>query len=178
MPAPAVTLRLATAADAALLADFGRRTFAEAFSGNNDPVRMAQYMAQAYGVEQQAAELAEPQAFTLIAEVAGETAGYARMRVRTEPGIPGDHPIEVHRFYTDRHWHGKGVATVLMEACLAEARQRGHDVVWLGVWEHNPRAQAFYRKWGFEQVGTHVFLLGDEVQTDLLMACRMEKDEG
>jgi ribosomal protein S18 acetylase RimI-like enzyme len=176
MQTPSITLRPATDADAALLAEFGRRTFAAAFAGNNDPVQMARYMAQTYGVEQQSAELSDPQAFTLMAEVEGETAGYARLRVHTEPGITGDNPIEIHRFYVDQRWHGRGVAAALMQACLAEALQRRHDVVWLGVWEHNPRARAFYRKWGFEEVGTHVFLLGEEAQTDLMMARPLGKE--
>jgi ribosomal protein S18 acetylase RimI-like enzyme len=61
------------------------------------------------------------------------------------------------------------VAAALMQACLDQARKAEHDVVYLGVWEHNPRAIAFYRKWGFEKVGEHVFLLGDDEQTDWLM---------
>ena len=56
-----------------------------------------------------------------------------------------------------------------MKACLYEAEKRSCDTIWLGVWEHNPRARAFYRKWGFVEVGTQLFQLGDDLQNDLLM---------
>jgi ribosomal protein S18 acetylase RimI-like enzyme len=56
-----------------------------------------------------------------------------------------------------------------MQACIDEAKQGDYETLWLGVWEHNHRAQAFYRKWNFHEVGTHVFQLGDDPQTDILM---------
>jgi ribosomal protein S18 acetylase RimI-like enzyme len=64
---------------------------------------------------------------------------------------------------------GKGVGRELMAAAIREAGQRGCDSVWLGVWEKNPRAIAFYKKWGFQEVGSHVFQLGDDLQTDFIM---------
>ena len=68
----------------------------------------------------------------------------------------------------DQAWHGRGVAPILMDAAVSEAAggARGCTAIWLGVWERNPRAQAFYRKHGFVPVGTHVFMLGTEPQTD------------
>ena len=62
-----------------------------------------------------------------------------------------------------------------MQAAIDEAQRRGHDTLWLGVWEHNPRARAFYRKWGFVEVGTHIFVLGSDPQTDILMQRVMDK---
>ena len=77
--------------------------------------------------------------------------------------------IEIERIYASKAYLGKHVGKTLMEACLKLAKQGGHNVVWLGVWEHNPRAIAFYEKWGFEKFGSHSFLLGNDLQTDLLM---------
>jgi ribosomal protein S18 acetylase RimI-like enzyme len=78
-------------------------------------------------------------------------------------------PLEIVRIYACQEWLGRGVGPMLMQACLDEARQRGCDALWLDVWERNPRAIAFYRKWGFKVVGTQGFQLGSDMQTDLLM---------
>jgi ribosomal protein S18 acetylase RimI-like enzyme len=78
-------------------------------------------------------------------------------------------PAEVQRIYVDRPWHGRGVAQALMAAMLEHARNGGADRVWLGVWEQNLRARAFYRRAGFADVGDHAFRLGDEVQRDRVM---------
>jgi ribosomal protein S18 acetylase RimI-like enzyme len=84
-------------------------------------------------------------------------------------GGAGAHPIEIVRFYSVKEWIGRGVGAALMEACLGEAARRDCDMIWLDVWEQNPRAIAFYRKWGFEVVGEQAFQLGEELQRDLLM---------
>jgi GNAT superfamily N-acetyltransferase len=83
--------------------------------------------------------------------------------------ITGENPIELVRLYVSNDFIGKGVGAVLMKECLEQARALGHKTIWLGVWEHNHRAQTFYRKWNFVEVGTHIFQLGDDAQTDLLM---------
>jgi ribosomal protein S18 acetylase RimI-like enzyme len=84
--------------------------------------------------------------------------------------VPGNAPGEINRIYVAGEWHGKGVAQALMDACLGELRARGSDVAWLGVWEHNPKALAFYRKLGFVERGEHVFALGDDPQRDIVMS--------
>ena len=86
-----------------------------------------------------------------------------------EEGITGDKPVELVRLYVSRESLGRGVGAALMQACIGEAKQQGYQTLWLGVWEHNSRAQAFYRKWNFHEVGTHVFQLGEDPQTDILM---------
>jgi len=97
-------------------------------------------------------------------------AAYAQLRRGSAPaGIAAQRPIEIQRFYVDTSAHGRGLAHELMRHVLARAEEAGNDVVWLGVWESNARAQAFYRKWGFEVVGEHAFRLGEDPQRDLLM---------
>jgi ribosomal protein S18 acetylase RimI-like enzyme len=90
--------------------------------------------------------------------------------VPAPPAVTGPAPLELVRFYVDRPWHGSGVARAMMSACDDEARRRGARTLWLGVWEHNPRAIRFYEKCGFVDVGSHKFVLGDDEQTDRLMA--------
>jgi GNAT superfamily N-acetyltransferase len=132
---------------------------------------MAAYLSEAFNTEQQARELADPASRFLIVEAAGQTAGYAHVKFGEAPAaIEGRRPMEIARLYARQHWLGKGVGARLMEACLHEAMRAGCDVVWLGVWERNTRAIAFYRRWGFVEAGTHMFRLGEDLQRDLLMA--------
>lgn len=164
-------IRPATTADAALLAELGASTFTETFAATNKPADMAAYLAAAFSPTQLAAELADPLAIFFIAEIASRAAGYAKLYAgAAEVGIAGEKPIELVRLYVGQEWFGRGVGADLMRACVAEARRRGHRTLWLGVWEHNARAQAFYRKWNFQPVGQHIFQLGDDAQTDILMA--------
>jgi GNAT superfamily N-acetyltransferase len=84
--------------------------------------------------------------------------------------VLGAHPLEIARFYVETQWIGSGIGTALMRACLGEAAALGCDVVWLDVWERNARAIAFCSKWGFSVVGGQDFVLGEDVEHDLLMA--------
>lgn len=165
-----MTIRRATAEDAAALAELARRTFHDTFASNNDPVDMALHLARAYGVAQQGAELHDPDITTLLVEEDGAAVAYAQVRGYHAPEcVTGPAPVELWRFYVDRGWHGRGVAAALMEHVKAEARQRGARTLWLGVWEHNARARAFYVKCGFVDVGEHIFLFGTDPQTDRVM---------
>jgi GNAT superfamily N-acetyltransferase len=168
---PPLTIRYGVASDTVLLAEIGAETFAATFAADNTPQNMARYLAEAFGPEQQAKELADPASKFLIAEADGQPAGYAHVKFGPAPaGIEGRRPMEIVRIYARERWLGKGVGAKLMEACLREGTRSGCDLVWLGVWERNERAIAFYRKWGFVEVGSHVFKLGDDPQRDLLMA--------
>lgn len=165
-----LTVRRGKADDAGLLAELGARTFSDTFAADNAPEDMASYLASAFNPEQQAAELADPQCLFQIAETDGVPVGYAMLRSGSAlDSVTGDEPIELVRLYVSRESLGSGVGAALMRACIGEAKQKGHKTLWLGVWEHNHRAQAFYRRWNFHEVGTHVFQLGGDPQTDILM---------
>jgi len=167
----AIRLRPATTADNVLLAEIGRETFAGTFGPDNTPEDMAAYLAGAFGPEKQARELTDPAVRFLIAEQGADAAGYCMLKTGQAPAeVAGERPIEIVRIYARPAWIGKGVGARLMRACLDEAARAGCDVVWLGVWERNPRAIAFYRKWGFAEVGAQTFRLGGDLQRDLVMA--------
>ena len=136
---------------------------------------MSAYLTAAFSVEQQAEELADAASRFLIAEIDGVAVGYSKLKVGHQPpqGIVEAHVVELERIYVAQDWLGAGVGNVLMQASLDEARQWGYGTVWLGVWERNPRAIAFYRKWGFVEFGSHIFMVGDDRQTDLLMQRRV-----
>ena len=147
-----VKIRRASAEDAAMLADLSYKTFWDAFHDHpkNAPEDMADYMAKAFNQEQVGRELAEENSIFLIAEIAGEPAGYAKLSVGAiEPGIEADRPIELVRLYSRQEFLGKGVGAALMDESFRIAKDFDCDVMWLGVWEYNPRAQRFYEKYGF-----------------------------
>jgi len=167
-----IEIRKATLDDAKPLTDLSYTTFWDAFAHHpkNAPDDLAFYMRQAFNLEQITEELADPKAFFLIAEIDDELAGYAKLIVdNIEPGITAEKPIELNRLYSQQKFLGQGVGQILMDACFKHAKSKEHDVMWLGVWEYNPRAQRFYEKNGFQIVGKHTFVLGSDPQTDLLM---------
>lgn len=167
---PGLTIRRGTLEDAGLLSELGARTFEETFGAHNTEEDLAAYMASSFNLAQQTAELEDPASTFLIAEVDGRAAGYAKLRDgEPEQGVEGSKPVELVRLYVSREWLGRGIGEQLMRACLDEARQAGHETIWLGVWERNQRAQAFYRKWNFRTIGEHMFQLGADLQRDLLM---------
>ena len=165
-------LRRATSGDAGLLAALAARLFEQTFGAANNPDDMRSYLARAFSPEKQLAELADPDRAVWIAEdSASVPIGYAMLkRGEAGPGVTSPSPAEVERLYADRTWHGLGVGAALMRACIDEAHEWGCGVIWLGVWERNPRAIAFYEKTGFTTVGRQTFLLGNDIQHDLVMA--------
>jgi diamine N-acetyltransferase len=167
---PNLVIRRAKDGDARLLAELGARTFSETFAPDNNDADMAEYLASAFSETQQATELADPSCTFHIAEANGVAAGYALLRSGIAPdSVTNDQAIELVRLYVSRDHLGGGVGAELMQVCISEASRLGYRTLWLGVWEHNHRAQAFYRKWNFREVGTHIFQLGGDAQTDLLM---------
>ena len=174
---PSIQIRTASAADNLLLAEIGAETFHDSFAAENTPEDMAAYLAGAFGPEIQSGELADPASRFLIAEVEGLTVGYARLKFGPPPtAIVSRKPVEVARFYARKAWIGKGVGRRLMQACLLEAEWADCDVIWLDVWERNLRAIAFYRRWGFVEVGAQGFKLGADLQQDLLMSRAVNPD--
>jgi diamine N-acetyltransferase len=174
----AIHVRPATAADAAALSALAEATFRHTFEAENTPEDMDRYVAETFSVAAQAAEIADPNGSVLLAEHRSDDgngseqlAGYAYVVTGEAPGaVEGPAPLELKRFYVDQGWHGHGVAHGLMAAVLDEARARGAETLWLGVWERNARAVSFYAKHGFTRVGEHTFVLGDDAQTDWLLA--------
>ncbi len=169
---PEIIIRQAVPEDAKLLTDLAYTTFWDAFAHHpkNAPDDLNYYMRQAFNQEQIAAELTDANNIFLIAEIDGEAAGYSKIVMdHIEPGVTAERPVELSRLYSHQKHLGQGVGQTLMNECFDRAKAEDRDVMWLGVWEYNPRAQRFYEKNGFRVVGSHVFLLGKDEQTDLLM---------
>lgn len=164
-------LRRARPADANALAALAEATFRATFAAVNTVEDMERHCRDAYGEAIQGQEIASPERATLLVQYEQRLVAYAQMRWGNPPAcVAAVAPGEIQRLYVVADFHGKGVAHDLMRACLAEMEARGTDVVWLGVWERNPKAMAFYRKFGFREVGEHVFQLGADAQRDIVMA--------
>ena len=164
------TLRRAEPADAPALASFATRAFTDTYAIHNTEEDLRAYLAAAYGIPQQTRELTDPQMITVLAEGAVGIVGYAQLRRKeVPPCVTHERPVEIYRFYVDRTAHGTGVAARLMGESLAAVRDLGGKHAWLGVWERNARALAFYMKQGFMDVGTQDFLLGSDRQTDRVL---------
>ena len=169
-PQAPLEIRRAVVADAAALAEFGARTFAETFGAENTVEDMRLHLGSAWNPALQSAEILDPEIDTLLAWVGGVLAGFAQLHSGHAPAaVATVKPVELLRFYVDKPWQGQGVARQLMEAVEKQARARGARELWLGVWERNPRAQAFYRKHGFRRIGTQIFVVGTDPQTDHVM---------
>jgi GNAT superfamily N-acetyltransferase len=168
----AIQIRHAHAGDAEMLARFAEQTFRTTFAADNTAADMDSYCASAFSLAHQTRELSDPAVVTLVAE--DERGGYVAYAQVKDGGVPppvqDDATLELVRFYVDGAHHGRGVATALMQRVYDVARERGATRLWLGVWERNARAIAFYRKMGFVDVGAHDFLLGADRQTDRIMA--------
>ena len=176
-----VAIRAVVPADAAVLAALGRRTFEATFGPDNDPADVQQYLDETFAVERVELELGDPSNRHFFAFRPGEggPAGYAKLRDgRPSASVTTARPIELQRLYVEAVAHRSGIGSALMGACMEEAGRGGFETLWLGVWEHNPKAIAFYQRWGFEQVGAHTFQLGASAQTDLVMARRVDGDGG
>ena len=172
-------IRRAGEVDAKPLADFAEHTFRETFLAENDPADIELHCKQSFGADIQRDEILDPNFYTLLAEHDGELVAYAQVR-RFSPkeGVHAARPSELCRLYVGSDWQGKGLAAALMAEALAAARRCGADAQWLSVWERNPRAIAFYRKFGFEVVGEHVFKVGNDPQRDLVMAVEIAAGTG
>ena len=172
----ATRIRRATAADAEALAEIGARTFFETFAADNTAEDMRLFLESTWRPDLQRAEILDAGLDTLlVCDGTGAIAGFAQLRVAHPPaGIAVHAPVELKRFYVDKAWHGQGLARTLMQAAEQAARARGARELWLGVWERNERAQAFYRKCGFRKVGTQVFIVGTDPQTDNVMLREFE----
>jgi len=165
-----IAIRRATSNDVKLLQDVGIQTFYDTFAEVNSRTDMDLYLEKNFNDAQIMSELGDTANLFFIAESNGLPAGYAKLRKgTTPPELQGANAIELERLYVTREFLSKRVGKALMDHCLSEAREEGFNTVWLGVWENNDRAIAFYKKCGFEKFGAHPFLLGTDLQTDNMM---------
>jgi ribosomal protein S18 acetylase RimI-like enzyme len=167
---PPFEIRPADPDDAALLADLGARTFRETFEGICSPQDLEQFLEDTYSEAKQRAELVDPARPAWVLELEGIPAGFLQLRLgHREPWVTGQHPVELQRIYVLRALQARGLGAALMRTALDQARSWGADFLWLGVWEHNEKALAFYARHGFHEAGDHVFRIGQQLDRDLIL---------
>jgi ribosomal protein S18 acetylase RimI-like enzyme len=165
-----INIRKAAEADAELIADLSRTTFYDAFAKDNTKENMDDFMNNVFTKDALMKEVLNNDGVFILALDGEEAVGYARMReYNKEHILEGENAIEIVRIYSTQAAIGKGVGSALMNACISIGLERNKSIIWLGVWEKNQRAIAFYEKWGFEKFGEHIFPIGTDPQTDWLM---------
>lgn len=165
-----ITIRPATLPDLAQLQQIGRQTFFETFAASNSAQNMQAYLAEGFADDKLTAELHNPHSAFYLAEHGHAVIGY--LKVNTGPAqteLQATNALEIERIYVLQAYHGRQVGQLLYQQAMQLAAQQRVEYVWLGVWEKNPRAIRFYEKNGFTAFDTHVFVLGDDAQTDILM---------
>lgn len=166
----AIQLVKCSDADAEMLATFGRRTFYEAFAAHNTARNMEQYLDHAFSVEKINTELENPNTAFFFALLEEAPIGYMKLNFwEAQNDYTDDNSLEVERIYVEKSYWGRGIAQQLMERAISIAKSMRMDYLWLGVWEKNPRAIRFYEKEGFIASGAHPFMLGEDLQTDIIM---------
>lgn len=163
-----ITYRDATIDDAPLLARIGPQSFTETFGHLYSPENLAVFL-EKHSVENWRAELADPAYSVRIAEADGVAAGFAKVGPPSLPFETKRTAAELRQLYVLGPWQGEGIAAVLMEWIVAEAKRRGAEELYLSVFIDNGRARRFYQKYGFEQVGTYDFMVGTHADLDLVM---------
>jgi ribosomal protein S18 acetylase RimI-like enzyme len=164
-----ITIRFGNEGDALRLSKLAANLFHQAYVGSMSSDVLDSYIAEDFGMTQQQAELSNPDITTLLIEIENVLVGYAQLRLKPIPvAINLDISAELWRIYVDRSCHGLGIGRQLLSRLGEIVREISHDKVWLGVWEKNPKAIAFYKKLGFIEIGNQEFHIGAEIHNDLV----------
>ena len=148
----------------------GRQTFTETFADSNSAEDMAKYLEEAYAHEKLSSELNDPNSEFYLATLEHEVIGYLKLNfgdAQTE--LKDNKALEIERIYVAKAFHGQKLGQLLYDKAIEVAKEKKVGYVWLGVWEENHRAIQFYTKNGFVAFDKHVFLLGNDAQTDIMM---------
>ncbi len=165
-----IIIRQANEKDTKLIQNLSWQTFFDTYHKENSKEDMEVFLSTNFTYEVVSKELTDNANTFLVAYDMKQPAGYVKLTEGTwVKHLETDSSLEIARIYAVKEKIGRGVGKVLMEQCIAIAKERGKQVVWLRVWEKNQRAIQFYRRWGFEKFGEEIFLLGRDVQDDWLM---------
>ena len=163
-------------ADIEQLQIIGKQTFFETFAEGNTEDNMRKYLDEDFTVDKLTIELTNPGSEFYFAKLDTRVLGYLKINfgpAQTE--LKDEKALEIERIYVLKEFHGKQVGQLLYDTAFDIAKKANADYLWLGVWEENPRAINFYRKNGFIEFDKHIFKLGDDEQTDIMMKLRLDK---
>ncbi|MVO11085.1 GNAT family N-acetyltransferase [Flavobacterium sp. TP390] len=157
------------------LQKIGRQTFKETFSESNSEENMKNYLEEGFSKEKLTAEFNDKNSEFYFAKLEEEVIGYLKVNFGdSQTELKDSKALEIERIYVAKEFHGKSVGQLLYDKAIEVAKQKGSEYVWLGVWEENPRAISFYKKNGFLEFDKHIFKLGEDEQTDIMMKLKLE----
>jgi hypothetical protein len=160
--------------DVVALQNISSQTFIETFATVNTPENMTSYLTEEFSLEKLSSELINPNIEYYFARIGEEVIGYLKLNIgRAQKELQNENSLEIERIYVSKEYLGKQVGQLLLGKAIAIANDKKLDFVWLGVWEKNQRAIRFYEKNGFVVFDEHLFILGDDKQTDLLMKLKL-----
>lgn len=152
------------------LQEISRRTFFETYAAGNTEKDMLKYLDEEFTSEKLIAELNDQNSEFYFALYAGEIVGYLKVNFgQSQTDIKDDKSLEIQRIYVLNEFQGLKIGKSLYRKAIEIANQKKLDYLWLGVWEENPNAIQFYEKIGFKAFDKHVFMLGEDEQTDIMM---------
>jgi diamine N-acetyltransferase len=165
-----IFIQKVTPADILKLQEISKQTFFETFAAENSEENMRQYLEEGFSIERLTAELSDPNTDFYFALLGNKIIGYLKLNSgASQTELKDEKAIEIERIYVLKEFHGKKVGQILYGKAMEVAKQKQADYVWLGVWEKNQRAINFYRKNGFVAFDKHIFKLGNDEQTDIMM---------
>src|SRR5690554_2526394 len=158
------------------LKEIGKLTFAETFSSDNSEEDMQKYLEEEFSTVKLKIELTDKNAEFYFAELGYNVIGYLKVNFgQSQTEIKDKNALEIERIYVLKEFHGKKVGQLLYDKAIELAKEKNVEYVWLGVWEQNPRAIRFYEKNGFVAFDKHIFKLGNDEQTDIMMKLKLNK---
>jgi ribosomal protein S18 acetylase RimI-like enzyme len=160
--------------DLNILQKVGIQTFSESYTFNNNKDSMSAYMKDGFSIKKLQSELLDPNSEFYFAYINNDLAGYLKINIgSSQTEIKSDKGLEIQRIYLLKDFYGKKIGQLLLDKTIAIARQKNLDYIWLSVWEENPKAIKFYEKNGFIEFDKHIFTLGTEEQTDIMMKLKL-----
>ncbi|WP_199118936.1 GNAT family N-acetyltransferase [Pedobacter sp. ASV28] len=165
-----IEIRRALKEDPHQLQKIGRSTFLETFVDSNTEQNMNNYLEEAFSLEKLITELSDESSQFYFATLQNRVIGYLKINIgHAQTELKDADALEIERIYVSKDFHGKKVGQLLYEKAIDIANKLNVAYVWLGVWEKNSRAISFYQKNGFVEFDKHIFTLGNEEQTDMMM---------
>lgn len=171
-----INVKKVTVNDIAQLQEIGRKTFYETFSAVNTGENMDKYLEEGFSIEKLTSEVNNGSSEFYFATFENNVIGYLKLNFgQSQTELKDEDALEIERIYVLKEFQGKKVGQILYEKAMEVATQKNAGYVWLGVWEENPRAISFYKKNGFVEFDKHIFKLGDDEQTDIMMKLQLKE---
>lgn len=171
-----IDIQKVTLNDINQLQKIGRQTFSETFSGDNSEEDMKKYLDENFSVEKLTDELNNKNSEFYFAKLENTVIGYLKLNFgESQTELKDNKALEIERIYVPKEFHGQSVGQILYEKAIQVAKQKDVYYVWLGVWEENLRALSFYKKNGFTEFDKHIFKLGNDEQTDIMMKLQLKE---